>query len=114
MSVLIKGMEMPMNCWFCNVKSWDYSEYVCPFDGQEIHSGDAKRHTDCPLIEIPDHGDLIDREKTAHEMWMKECYECSRVYDNNGCKGCAVTRMINVIACAETAPAVIPAERSEE
>lgn len=64
--------------------------------------------------ELPDHGDLIDRDETAHEMWMKECYECNRVYVNNGCKGCSVTRMINVILCAETAPAVIPAERNEE
>ena len=108
MSVLISGMKMPRGCDECYIREKD----ACPL--LKVNVGEWGRMLNCPIIEIPDHGDLIDRDEAAHEMWMKECYECSRVYDNNGCKGCAVTRMINVIACAETAHTVIPAERSEE
>ena len=116
MSILIKGMKMPNGCKDCVLVKRGNVYDICPLlrvpvDDDEEFGGSP---INCPLIELPDHGDLIDRDETAHEMWMKECYECSRVYDNNGCKGCAVTRMINVIACAETAPSVIPAERSEE
>ena len=93
MSILIKSMEMPMNCWFCDVKSWDCSEYVCPFDGQEIHSGDAKRHKNCPLIEVPDHGDLIDRDALFATIPSEEPLSRNAVI---------------------YAPIVIPAERSED
>lgn len=98
MSVLIKGMEMPTNCWFCSVKSWDDDEYVCPFSGRTIKSGDANRHEDCPLIELPDHGDLIDRDALLKH-------------------GCDVTLPLGnlpvILSYVKGAPVVIPAERSE-
>ena len=43
MSLLIRGMEMPKNC------------FICPFKNLEICD------EDCPLVEVPPHGDLIDR-----------------------------------------------------
>ena len=56
MSVLIKGMDMPKSCDECDVicknfqNGWDIPpEYK------------YKRHPDCPLVEIPKHGDLVDR-----------------------------------------------------
>ena len=60
MSVLIKGMEMPKNCkdcpfsdheaWCLIPGSWR-ERYYCP---------DDERSNDCPLVEIPPHGRLID------------------------------------------------------
>ena len=50
MSVIIKGMEMPMNCDECPLAD---SYLAC--DAQSV---------DCPLVEVPTpHGDLIDRER---------------------------------------------------
>ena len=51
MSVLIKGMEMPKNCDVCFMR--DACEYSMPLE---------KRLTDCPLVEVPKHGRLIDAD----------------------------------------------------
>lgn len=84
MSVLIKGMKMPKTCM----------NGGCPIDGKycdlwwKAGGGSYGRHRDCPLIEIPDHGDLIDRDAlnaTDSWEWIKH-----------------------------GAPVVIPAERSED
>lgn len=61
--VYIKGMDVPPNCWWCPVKFWNDSEYICPFSHKHINSGDADRHDDCPLLPVHDHGDLIDRDE---------------------------------------------------
>lgn len=58
MSVLIKGLKMPTSC----------VNGGCPIDGRYCDlwwkggGGSYGRHRDCPLIELPDHGDLIDRD----------------------------------------------------
>ena len=56
MSILIKGMKMPKNCRECFACKAELSQekkviYVCCF-----------AMTDCPLIPVPPHGDLIDRD----------------------------------------------------
>ena len=103
MSVLIKGMETPTNCWFCSVKLWDDFGfgYVCPFSGRIVKSGDANRHEDCPLIELPDHGDLIDRD-------VLDRFTFTIARDKYG--------SVTVVYADDIAraPVVIPAERSEE
>ena len=59
MSILIKGMEMPKGCKDCLIKDFDYYDY-CPLLHRTVeHCGD-ERLPDCPLIEIPPHGRLID------------------------------------------------------
>lgn len=71
--LLIKGMKMPDNCTLCEIiprcsycegyndvcpfkpnnvdEEWDFSEGIFP----------TSRPDWCPLVEIPQHGDLIDR-----------------------------------------------------
>lgn len=65
MSVLIKGMEMPKSCYSCNFCQY----YVEPNQGcycvalfVDLHRTDfvKERLPNCPLIEIPPHGRLID------------------------------------------------------
>ena len=55
MSILIKGMEMPKNCGECGLESfcnlWTHTDW------------EKCRHANCPLIELPPHGDLIDKNK---------------------------------------------------
>lgn len=71
MSILIKGMEMPKNCGECCLKVYDGEDYVCPFSWQICLS--LGRQNICPLIELPPHGDLIDRDKLeTHHGWYNE------------------------------------------
>ena len=66
MSVLIKGMEMPMVCRTCQFLLCinHYDELgVCGRTRKDVTQIKDKRDEDCPLIEIPsEHGDLIDRD----------------------------------------------------
>ena len=50
MSLLIRGMEMPKNC------------FICPFKNLEICD------EDCPLIEVPPHGRLIDADAMLNDL----------------------------------------------
>ena len=54
MSVVVRGMEMPENCWECKIKQYDeYEEaYVCPFSGVVCFI--IGRQDDCPLFECKD------------------------------------------------------------
>lgn len=62
MSILIKGMKMPKSCYECTVR------YACDayWEYKAEHPYDIKsngRMEDCPLVEIPKHGRLIDADK---------------------------------------------------
>ena len=63
-SVLIKGMEMPKNCSTC--PCFQYNMFDDDIDGYcktlktKITDSD-KHHPNCQLIEVPPHGELVDR-----------------------------------------------------
>ena len=83
MSVLIKGMEMPKDCLHCPfsymssdcLKIW----IICKVKDVSVTDGDAVKEGRpdwCPLVEVPPHGDLIDRdalceyiEDLSDNMW---------------------------------------------
>ena len=61
--VYISGMEMPISCFYCALQT-DYG--TCGYYSYYIEGGhdcltDARRD-DCPLIEVPTHGRLIDAD----------------------------------------------------
>ena len=62
MSVLIKGMEMPKNCHSCPMCLMRF----CQAGDRELSKQEtrpnAKRPEDCPLVELPPHGRLIDAD----------------------------------------------------
>ena len=62
MSILIKGMEMPKNCIYCELYEADW--YWCRAAKKEYYETiENKAHPDwCPLIEVPPHGRLIDAD----------------------------------------------------
>ena len=76
MSVLIRGMEMPTSCDKCIYSAWSnfYQIYACNavrenepvlFDGKQTKSTACVRSAradNCPLVHVPEHGDLIDRD----------------------------------------------------
>lgn len=96
MSVLIKGMVMPQNCDACPML-FEY-RFCALTDDHASSIGwemEKKRMPNCPLIELPDHGDLIDRDAL-----------CVR-----GGRNCGKMFLAELL---KAAPVVIPAERSED
>ena len=63
MSVIVKNMKMPKNCGECPFifSSWGI-EYYCHLAGSSTSAEYVGREkmTNCPLIELPPHGRLID------------------------------------------------------
>lgn len=59
MSVLVKGMEIPTSCMTCLFQT-PYMGGWCFLlnDNSNAYS----RRRDCPLVLVPPHGDLIDRD----------------------------------------------------
>lgn len=67
MSVIVKGMEMPKNCWECSLSDID-DDYgrCCLYSG--IACLTIGRQDNCPLVEIPTpHGRLIDADKLVRD-----------------------------------------------
>ena len=111
MSVYIKGMEMPKECYVCpfffgdrknlkayctvNEKEWiDLSETLCGI-----------RHQDCPLISVPGHGRLIDADKIG--LTDFEIILCQA--DENRYKS-ALQMLLEKI---EKMPTIIPADKED-
>ena len=84
MAILIKGMEMPKNCHLClySYLGRDYIRVFCGIDDHYIadlqqwdkpyflgHKDDS-----CPIIPVPDHGDLIDRDMVLKKAWDVETF----------------------------------------
>ena len=70
MSILIKGMEMPKNCYTCWALD-DYGDYPRCRITEEQRGYNfqirEKRMDKCPLVPVPPHGDLIERDKIVFE-----------------------------------------------
>lgn len=101
MSVLIKGMQKPKDCYQCRLH-YGHGECGVSVDGN------------CPLIELPDHGDLIDRDA----LWqkMKDLHE-KRTEEANMTGDSRVVVCVtwhDAVVLGKNAPVVIPAERSED
>lgn len=96
MGVYLKGMTIPKCCDDCSLL---YDFCCCIVTGDSLGmiqwESDKKRLPDCPLIPVPDHGDLIDRDELSRLVGESFEYFLARL----GLK------------CPK---AVIPAERSEE
>ena len=58
MSVVIKGMDKPKNCFSCEFNS---SDCHCKINHGKIDRDDWTCDMPCPIVEVPaPHGDLID------------------------------------------------------
>ena len=81
--ILIKNMKMPDNCEKCELSTaviTGFSTYrLCPILRRAWRCG--KPEPTCPLIEVPQHGRLIDADALYAEWlddWENEC-----IYDTN-------------------------------
>ena len=65
MDILIKGFNMPNKCKECPCR--EYGEFSFESDWCCLNEEDIKDvevvSSKCPLIVLPSHGDLIDRDK---------------------------------------------------
>ena len=73
MSVLIKGMEMPINCVSCKVAVVVKDGVLCTpmFRIVKKEKILSERQQDCPLVEVPPHGRLIDADALENEAQMR-------------------------------------------
>lgn len=66
MSVVVHGMEMPTSCYqcnfCCNATDGKDTAVICTALEKEIIPLMAERQEDCPLVEVPPHGRLIDAD----------------------------------------------------
>ena len=78
MSILIKGVSMPKNCGECPCyydgycHGLQYREEDEDYRAVSYREYDKKRRDDCPLIEVPPHGRLIDADALHIQLIDKE------------------------------------------
>ena len=80
MSVIVSGMEMPKSCFGCHLFNLDDQDLWCIANHYAGYCRELskyidedkfvkERHPDCPLIEVPPHGKLIDANEIEYENW---------------------------------------------
>lgn len=65
MSILIRGMEMPTSCVNCRFSGFGglrNERVVCMHTGSNAYMNEVQYLDDCPLVPVPPHGALIDRD----------------------------------------------------
>ena len=109
MSVLIKGINVHRGrCYECPCLDREYGD--CNALKKDVHYIDE---ADCPLIELPDHGDLIDRDALRKDWRFSDsCSRCER--DAYRCQYYEEMSTMDVCGMIDDARVVIPAERSED
>ena len=73
MSVYIPGMEMPKSCDECRFDNDVYC-LAYPQSADMIYDIADGIPQFCPLIAVPDHGDLIDRDMVLKKAWDVETF----------------------------------------
>lgn len=106
MSVLIKGMGKPKNCYDCPLH---YGHADCSY--AEVRKHGSVLETICPMVELPDHGDLIDRDELSDAMYHEAFETDSKMQKWDS--GCWI-RYKMFEKKRDNAPVVIPAERGED
>lgn len=104
MSVIVKGMKMPKDCYYCDMSSFG----VCNVVGR---IWDIEKRPDwCPLVELPEkHGRLIDAD--ILEKGLRHMAKYQHGEQQQGILGCCETiRLASAIIPAEEEPTIVEAE----
>lgn len=113
MSILIKGMKMPVTCCHCPLMGYDpgiewndggretKGAYICIMTHELIDN--TKREEHCPLIELPPHGRLIDESDILEDM--------DKNVNIDSFNGYVFRKTVEIIL--DNAPTVIEAEGTE-
>ena len=79
MDILIKNMEMPKACsWYDEDGKYHECRLfgyggVCQLTKTLVVSSVEKRHDDCPLVALPEHGTLKDVDEISQMIISKKC-----------------------------------------
>ena len=96
MSVVIKGMKMPSNCMNCPLSFLRGERLFCEVTKEEVLR--AKIASECPIIELPSHGRLIDADA------LEAGYFIPSTTTNSSCQ------MYVSLETIATAPTILEAE----
>lgn len=114
MSVLIQGMEMPESCSVCKLSvTTERYELVCKL--LNCYASDGDRETECPLIEIPPHGRVIDAD-ALEDFVIALKRDAIHAYEWTGKSGEWNTRIFErerFAQAIEDAPTIIPADKED-
>ena len=120
MSVIVKGMKMPENCWECMKTDLNIAISVfggmCPFCEKirTDHDMQTGRHPECPLVALPDkHGRLVDADAFKADYGMKDdCVDCEKEMRGKA-KACEYDRIyskMDFCGWIDDAPTIVEAE----
>lgn len=108
--IYIPGMEVPKTCCYCPLMGYDPDRewfdsmartgaHICVLTGELIDN--TKREDHCPLVPVPEHGDLIDRDEYVVMLRLKRA-RCGVGYTSNAITMC--------VKDANDMPTIIPAD----
>lgn len=107
MGVYIKGMEMPKDCLKCPFCLFADGYWKCLVDGSHADFGGTCRPQNCPLVEIPPHGRLIEKG-----VLLYKCYQHFEDFMLGKVDG--KTALLNIEKEIKAAPTIIPASGGNE
>lgn len=104
MGIYLPNMEMPETCCDCRfaVDGWCYAAEK---QDNKQYLNDIQRTNWCPLIPVPAHGDLIERDAL-----LSEYPEPSNYLGTDG----VIFHITGIRASIECAETIIPAESESE
>jgi len=111
MADILIRTEMPRNCFECplftNCDACEGHECGCGLlggIGYEEDISEDRRRDDCPLVELPEHGDLIDIRNAENAMFALGNYHLNDYEKgwNDGIK-----------AVIENAPVIVPSNKED-
>lgn len=113
MGVYIPGMEMPTSCMlcpFCVEEADPANGEMCMVTWTLMPPCTRERLDNCPLVPVPKHGDLIDRQAFRYEMDKHYPFDnaTQRRHGIEDVLKSAVLRMLF------DAPTIIPADKEVE
>lgn len=118
MADILIRMEMPKGCKSCKLSSDSH----CNATGQWLFSTDLLRSgfnwktcrlPDCPLVELPEHGDLIDRD-AFNAFICKSCGDrCNCESIETDCISCESAFRCDFVPLLKTAPVIVPSSKEE-
>ena len=111
--ILIRGIEMPESCYYCPfmIGSWGYSpphKARCVISGKDMPVDERGVQHDpisCPLIEVPDHGRLIDADEEIEVCTTQGAFPISKT---------TVSKFLLGHCIGKIPPTVIPASGGEQ